>query len=95
MTTSNPRTRLWGACAAVALAAGVSVLTAAPAGAVGPHQHTLTNPAGTHDIAGGFCNGNFAEGSPENVAIANFHANIHVGPAGPDGVVTIAGQGCD
>jgi hypothetical protein len=69
-------------------------MTAGTAAAVGPHQHTLTNPAGTHGIAGGFCNGNFAEGTPQNVAIATFHENIHIGPNGPDGVVTLGSSGC-
>ena len=94
MKSSTWRSRLGGAVAGTCLAAGITLATASPAGAVGPHQHTLTNPAGTHDIAGGFCNGHFAVGSPENVAIENFHMRIHVGDAGPDGVVTMGGGPC-
>jgi hypothetical protein len=94
MTTSSRRFRLRAAGVAAGLATAVTLFTTGTAGAVGPHQHTVTNPAGTQDIAGGFCSGNFAEGTPQNVAIANFHTTIHVGPSGPDGVVTIAGGPC-
>jgi len=80
--------------AATGVAAALLLASAGPAGAVGPHAHVVSNPAGSHDIARGFCNGNFAEGSPANVAIENFHSLIHVGPAGPDGVVTISAHGC-
>jgi hypothetical protein len=94
MTTSNRHPRLRAAGVAAGLAAAVSLFTTGTAGAVGPHQHTITTPTGTHDVASGFCNGNFAAGTPQNVAITNFHTKIHVGPGGPDGVVTLGGHGC-
>ena len=81
--------------AVVATSFGIGFTTTS-AGAVPPHQHQVINPAGSHDIAGGFCNGNFAEDQTQNVALANFHFMIHVGPQGPpeDGVVTIGSGGC-
>ena len=80
--------------AVVATSFGIA-LTTTSAGAVGPHQHQVTNPAGTHDIARGFCNGDFAEGQTQNVALANFHFMIHIGPLGPEnGVVGIGAVGC-
>jgi hypothetical protein len=64
-------------------------------GAVPPHQHVVNTPAGSHDIASGLCNGNFTvETDPQHVALHNFHSMIHVGPQGPDGVVTITSAGC-
>ena len=66
------------------------------AGAVPAHQHNLTNPNGTHDIANGFCNGNFADGTdPQHKALHNFHLLIHTGPNGPEnGVVSIGSSSC-
>jgi len=82
--------------AAIGFAATVVMLGTGvvAAEAVGPHQHAVNNPAGSHDIARGFCNGNFLAGEPQNVAIDNFHFMIHLGTRGPDGVVTVGAHGC-
>jgi len=65
-----------------------------PAGAVGPHEHVVNTPSGSHDIARGFCLGDFAASETQNVALENFHSMIHSGPQGPEGTVTISAHGC-
>ena len=94
MQKSSLRKGLRAAAATGGLVATITVMTAGTAGAVGPHQHSVTNPSGSHNIANGFCNGNFAVGTPQNQAITNFHERIHVGSGGPEGVVTIGGGAC-
>src|SRR5688572_17695696 len=101
MTKSNLGRGFRAASAAMGIAAGVTLLTAGTAGAVGPHQHTITHVSQdgtvrTHDILNGFCNNPdvFAVGSPANKAVENFHFNIHVGPGGPEHHVSIAGGAC-
>lgn len=80
----------------VALAAAGALVGAAatPAGAVEPHQHHITTPGGVHDIARGFCHGEFGSTETQNVALANFHMKIHLGPQGPSGTVTVSALGC-
>jgi hypothetical protein len=68
---------------AAALTLGVGGL-ASPAGAVGPHQHYLTTPGTTTNIANGFCEGDFTVGNPQNAALAHFHESIHAGDLGPE-----------
>lgn len=79
------------ALAGAALLVGV---TATSADAVEPHQHVVNTPGGSHDIAHGFCNGDFSSTQTQNVALANFHFKIHIGPQGPEGLVTITAHGC-
>ena len=88
--------RLTGAiAAATAVTIGAGGFLSA-AGAVPAHQHVVNNPGGSHDIANGFCNGNFADGTaPQHGALHNFHILIHTGPQGPEnGIVTITSTGC-
>lgn len=83
-----------GCVVALATAGLVVGLAATPASAVEPHQHQITTPSGVHDIARGFCQGEFGSARTQNVALANFHSMIHMGPQGPDGTVTIGAHGC-
>ena len=73
--------------AALALGPGGTVL----ADHIGSHQHVLTTPGGTQDIALGLCNIGPGE------ALDNFHARVHTGQAAvafSKNPVTITSTGC-
>lgn len=75
------------------LAAALTLGTAGTALAdhVPPHQHTLTTPGGTHDIAGGLC----VVGAGE--ALDHFHGGVHFGQprdAFASNAVSISSTGC-
>ncbi len=58
---------------AIALALGWTISAASPAHAVPIHLHCLTNPGGTHAIAGGL-----TANGPQK-AFDNFHWYVHLG----------------
>jgi hypothetical protein len=59
---------------ALAIGAGVLIMSASPSGAVPEHLHCVTTPGGTHAIAGGVTNH-----APHDTAFHNLHGNVHLG----------------